>query len=83
MLSATSVDLNSCKHFTSSCTRGREDKETEIERRQKNADKQKTGKSGEAGDPRVSDLGRAIENDFAVIREKYGRHNPRHGNEFS
>lgn len=40
----------------------------------KEIDKHKIGKKNgsDGDDPRVSDLGRAIEDDFKLIREKYG-----------
>lgn len=44
----------------------------------KQIDKHKIGKKNgsDGDDPRVSDLGRAIEDDFKMIREKYGRSIP-------
>lgn len=44
------------------------------EKGEKQIDKDKIGEKGEVDgdDPRVADLGRAIEDDFKLIKEKYG-----------
>lgn len=50
---------------------GKEDVGREID---KNKIGEKNGTDGD--DPRVSDLGRAIEDDFRLIKEKYGLQSP-------